>query len=101
MSTVAMIQPQKNNVNNNNESAFSKNLQAIINKIYAANGVEEIMLETSKDICALLNADRFTIYSLNEDKSSFVSRVKTGFDSFQDLKLPVTENSIIGLAALQ
>ncbi|MER0204857.1 MAG: GspE/PulE family protein [Nitrosomonas sp.] len=101
MSTVAMIQPQKNNVNNNNESAFSKNLQVIINKIYAANGVEEIMLETSKDICALLNADRFTIYSLNEDKSSFVSRVKTGFDSFQDLKLPVTENSIIGLAALQ
>ncbi|WP_350117056.1 GspE/PulE family protein [Nitrosomonas sp.] len=96
-----MIQPQKNNVNNNNESAFSKNLQVIINKIYAANGVEEIMLETSKDICALLNADRFTIYSLNEDKSSFVSRVKTGFDSFQDLKLPVTENSIIGLAALQ
>lgn len=101
MSTVAMIQPQKNNVNNNNESAFSKNLQVIINKIYAANGVEEIMLETSKDICALLNADRFTIYSLNEDKSSFVSRVKTGFDSFQDLKLPVTENSVIGFAALQ
>lgn len=101
MSTVAMIQPQKNNVDNNNESAFSKNLQVIINKIYAANGVEEIMLETSKDICALLNADRFTIYSLNEDKSSFVSRVKTGFDSFQDLKLPVTENSIIGFATLQ
>ncbi|NBQ67839.1 MAG: GspE/PulE family protein [Nitrosomonadaceae bacterium] len=103
MSTIAMIQPQKNiaNNNNNNESAFSKNLQVIINKIYAANGVEEIMLETSKDICALLNADRFTIYSLNEDKSSFVSRVKTGFDSFQDLKLPVTENSIIGFAALQ
>ncbi|OQW83765.1 MAG: secretion system protein E [Proteobacteria bacterium ST_bin16] len=96
-----MIQPQKNNVDNNNESAFSKNLQVIINKIYAANGVEEIMLETSKDICALLNADRFTIYSLNEDKSSFVSKVKTGFDSFQDLKLPVTENSIIGFAALQ
>ncbi|WP_411172507.1 ATPase, T2SS/T4P/T4SS family [Nitrosomonas sp. Is35] len=101
MSTVAMIQPQKNIVNNNNESAFSKNLQVIINKIYAANGVEEIMLETSKDICALLNADRFTIYSLNEDKSSFVSKVKTGFDSFQDLRLPVTENSIIGFAALQ
>ncbi|MDV6342032.1 GspE/PulE family protein [Nitrosomonas sp. Is24] len=96
-----MIQPQKNIVNNNNESAFSKNLQVIINKIYAANGVEEIMLETSKDICALLNADRFTIYSLNEDKSSFVSKVKTGFDSFQDLRLPVTENSIIGFAALQ
>lgn len=101
MSTIAMIQPQKNIANNNNESAFSKNLQVIINKIYAANGVEEIMLETSKDICVLLNADRFTIYSLNEDKSSFVSRVKTGFDSFQDLKLPVTENSIIGFAALQ
>jgi len=101
MGTITTIQPQKNSASSTNESAFSKNLQIVINKIQAANDVDEIMLEVSKDICTLLDADRFTIYSLSDDKSFFVSRVKTGFDSFQDLKLAVTEKSIIGYAALQ
>jgi type II secretory ATPase GspE/PulE/Tfp pilus assembly ATPase PilB-like protein len=101
MSTIATIQLQKNSASSINESAFSKNLQIVVNKIQAANDIDEIMLEVSKDICTLLDADRFTIYSLSDDKSFFVSRVKTGFDSFQDLKLAVTENSIIGYAALQ
>jgi type II secretory ATPase GspE/PulE/Tfp pilus assembly ATPase PilB-like protein len=78
-----------------------KRLQAVINKVHAANDIDEIMLEVSKDICALFNADRLTIYSLNEDKSFFVSRVKAGLDSFQDLKIPVTENSVIGFSGLQ
>lgn len=101
MSTIATIQPQKNIAGSINESAFSKQLQHVVNKIHTASDVDEILLEVSKDVCTLLNADRFTIYSLSEDKSSFVSRVKTGFDSFQELKLPVAENSIIGCAALQ
>ncbi len=58
------------------------------------------MLEVSKDICALFNADRLTIYTISEDKSYIVSRVKTGLDSFQDLKLPITEQSIAGFAGL-
>lgn len=101
MSTTATAQPQKNIAGSINESVFSKHLQSVINKIQAASDVDEIVLEVSKDICALLNADRFIIYSLSDDKSFFVSRVKAGFDSFQDLKLAVTENSIIGYAALQ
>ncbi len=76
------------------------NFQQIIRKIGAANNLDEIMAEVSKDICALFNADRLTIYSLSADKSCFVSRVKTGLDSFQDLQMPVTEKSIIGFAGL-
>jgi len=101
MSTIATIQPQTDSAGGTSESAFSKHLQIVVNKIQAASDVDEIALEVSKDICTLLNADRFTIYSLSDDKSFFVSRVKTGFDSFQELKLPLTENSIIGCAALQ
>jgi GAF domain-containing protein len=101
MGTIATIQPQKNIAGSTNESAFSKQLQQVVNKIQTASDVDEILLEVSKDVCMLLNADRFTFYSLSEDKSYFVSRVKTGFDSFQELKLPVAENSIIGCAALQ
>ncbi len=92
---------QTNATDINSESNFAKNLQSVTNKINAANDIDEIMLEGSKDICTLFNADRLTIYALSDDKSSFISRVKTGFDSFQDLRLPATENSIVGFAGLQ
>lgn len=102
MSTTAATQPkQKNVLDISNELNSLQNLQAVINKIHAANDIDEIMLEVSKDISALFNADRLTIYSLSEDKLFFTSRVKAGFDSFQDLKLPLTENSIMGYVGLQ
>ncbi|GJL73305.1 MAG: hypothetical protein NMNS01_25040 [Nitrosomonas sp.] len=82
------------------ELDFSKNLQTVTNKIHAASDIDEIILEVSKDICALFNADRLTIYSLSEDKTSITSRVKTGLDSFQDLKLPITEHSVAGYVGL-
>src|SRR3954463_2417426 len=79
--------------------AFQKQLQAVTNKIHATNNVDEIMLEVSADICALFNADRLTIYTLGEDKQTIVSKVKTGLNSFKDLKLPIAEHSIAGYAA--
>lgn len=79
---------------------FSRNLQTVTHKIHAASDIDEIMLEVSKDICSLFNADRLTIYTLSEDKSFLTSRVKTGLDSFQDLKLPLSERSIAGYAGL-
>src|SRR5262247_3021148 len=80
--------------------AFQKQLQAVTNKIHATNNIDEIMLEVSADVCTLFNADRLTIYSMGEDKQSIVSKVKTGLNSFKDLKLPIAEHSIAGYAAL-
>ena len=79
---------------------FSKSLQAVTNKIYATSNIDEIMLEVSKDICALFNADRLTVYAISEDKTSIISKIKTGLNSFKDLKLPVTEQSIAGFVGL-
>ena len=67
--------------------AFFKNLQTVTNKIHATANIDEIMLELSQDICTLFDADRLTIYSISEDKSSIVSKVKTGLNSFKDLRL--------------
>src|SRR5229473_1657214 len=80
--------------------AFQKQLQAVTNKIHATNNIDEIMLEVSADICALFNADRLTIYSVGEDRQAIVSKVKTGLNSFKDLKLPIAEHSIAGYIAL-
>ncbi|NBR26812.1 MAG: GspE/PulE family protein [Betaproteobacteria bacterium] len=79
---------------------FSKNLQAVTNKIHATSNIDEIMLELSQDICALFNADRLTLYLISEDKTSIVSKVKTGLNSFKDLKLPIAEQSIAGFVAV-
>jgi type II secretory ATPase GspE/PulE/Tfp pilus assembly ATPase PilB-like protein len=79
---------------------FSKKLQAVTNKIHATDNIDEIMLGLSQDICDLFNSDRLTIYMTTEDKTSIVSKVKTGLNSFSDLKLPVSNASVAGYVAL-
>ena len=78
---------------------FLKKLQGVTNKIHATNNVDEIMLEMSQDICGLFNCDRLTIYVLGEDKQSIVSKVKTGLNSFKDIRLPIAEQSVAGYVA--
>ncbi len=75
---------------------FTKNLNDVINKVHAASNIDEIMLDVSKDICTAFNADRLTIYVVAEDKTSLISKVKTGLNSFKDLKLPIAEQSVAG-----
>jgi len=41
-----------------------------------------------------------TIYTIGEDKQTIVSKVKTGLNSFKDLKLPIAEHSLAGYVAL-
>ena len=79
---------------------FTKNLNLVTNKIHATSNIDEIMLDVTKDICNLFNADRLTIYIVGDDRASLVSKVKTGLNSFKDLKLPIAEQSIAGYAAL-
>ena len=101
MSTISPTKlTQDNHSEISNKLDFSKSLQAVTNKIHATNNIDEIILEVSKDICALFNVDRLTIYSVSEDKSCIISKVKTGLNSFKDLKLPIANQSIAGFIAL-
>jgi type II secretory ATPase GspE/PulE/Tfp pilus assembly ATPase PilB-like protein len=78
---------------------FQQKLQAVTNKIHATKNLDEIILELSQELCNLFNADRLTIYLLSEDKGSIISKVKTGLNSFKDIKLPINEQSIAGFVA--
>ena len=78
---------------------FQTKLQALTNKIHATKNIDEIILELSQELCNLFNSDRLTIYLTSEDKGSIVSRVKTGLNSFKDIKLPINEQSIAGFVA--
>ena len=80
---------------------FTRELQKVTNRIHASADIDEIMLEVSGDICQLFEADRLTIYVLNEEKTAIVSKIKTGLHAFKDLKLPISEASIAGYVAQQ
>ncbi len=78
---------------------FLKNLQQVTNRIHGTANIDEIMLELSQDICQLFDADRLTIYVLADDGQSIVSKGKTGLNSFKDIRLPISEQSIAGYVA--
>ncbi len=82
------------------EAFFYKQLQHVTARIHETDNVEQIMLEASPDICKLFNADRLTLYAVNEDQTAIVSKVKTGLNSSRDLKLPISPQSIAGYVAL-
>jgi type II secretory ATPase GspE/PulE/Tfp pilus assembly ATPase PilB-like protein len=101
MSTVFQSKPQtgQNLAEMSHKLEFQKKLQLVTNKIHATSNLDEIMLELSQDICSLFDAERLTIYVLSEDRTSIISKVKTGLSSFKDLKLPINEQSIAGFVA--
>ena len=102
MSTVFETKPQSghNLAEMSHKLEFQKRLQVVTNKIHATSNIDEIMLELSQDICAVFEADRLTIYVVSDDRTSIISKVKTGLSSFKDLKLPINEQSIAGFVAL-
>jgi len=88
MSTVLQSKPVAPD-NQAEKLGFQQKLQAVTNKIHATKNIDEIILELSQELCNLFNADRLTIYLLSEDKGSIISKVKTGLNSFKDIKLPI------------
>ena len=82
------------------ELLFFRQLQLVTNRVHETENIEQIMLEASQDICKLFNADRLTLYAVNEDHSAIVSKVKTGLNTSRDLKLPISAQSIAGYVAM-
>ena len=81
------------------DALFYRQLQQVTVRIHETENLEQIMLESSQDICKLFNADRLTLYAVNEDKTSIVSKIKMGLNSTNELKLPISPQSLAGYAA--
>ena len=81
--------------------AFFKGLQAVTNRIHSTLDADQIVFELADDICALFDAERLTIYTLDEGGDAIVTKVKTGLRAIQRIKLPIDETSIAGYVALR
>jgi type II secretory ATPase GspE/PulE/Tfp pilus assembly ATPase PilB-like protein len=79
---------------------FLKNLHVLTNKVHATSNIDEIMLDLSLAFCNLFNSDLFTLYAISEEKNFIVSKVKIGLNSFKDLRLPISAESVAGYVAL-
>ena len=93
-----MLPPQERGVTF--EALYFRQLQLVTNRIHETENIDQIMLEASQDICKLFNADRLTLYAINEDRSAIISKVKTGLNTSRDLKLPISAQSIAGYVAM-
>jgi type II secretory ATPase GspE/PulE/Tfp pilus assembly ATPase PilB-like protein len=78
----------------------AKSLRTLIEHIGAVTSLDEIVVDIAKEIASLCDADRLTIYTVSEDNSSLISRVKTGLSAFKDLRLPIVPHSIVGHVAI-
>ncbi|MBI3041468.1 MAG: GspE/PulE family protein [Betaproteobacteria bacterium] len=83
------------------EHTLITSIPSIAARLRATDDTDGTLAEISLDICVLFEADRLTVYRVSEDRTLLVSKVKTGLNSFEDLKLPMSaEYSIAGYVAL-
>ncbi|MFM1856732.1 MAG: Flp pilus assembly complex ATPase component TadA, partial [Pseudomonadota bacterium] len=78
---------------------FLKQLQVLSNRIHASDNVEDWQVGMAEEICALVQADRMTLYEAAAEGREIVSRVKTGLNRLKDIRLPVDERSVAGFVA--
>jgi type II secretory ATPase GspE/PulE/Tfp pilus assembly ATPase PilB-like protein/GAF domain-containing protein len=76
------------------ELAFTKKLQAVSNKIHATTNLDQIILDVSHDICQVFEAERITIFTVSEDRSMLISKIKTGLSSYNDVQRPISRMAI-------
>jgi type II secretory ATPase GspE/PulE/Tfp pilus assembly ATPase PilB-like protein len=81
------------------EAAFFRQLQVVTTLIHDTDNLDQLMLEVSNDICTLFNADRMTLYAVNEDRTAIISKIKIGLNTSRDLKLPISPQSLAGFVA--
>ena len=81
------------------EVLFYRQLQQVSTRIHETENLDQIILEASQDICKLFNADRLTLYAVNEERTAIISKIKTGLNASKDLKLPISTQSIAGYVA--
>jgi len=78
--------------------AYKSQLLAITHQIHAADNLDEIFLRLQKSILDLFEADRITIYAVDEEKGELFSRFKVA-EEIGEIRIPISPDSIAGFAA--
>ncbi len=82
------------------EAQYKAKIDAIGNRLNAANNLGEALINLKDEICELLGADRITVYVVDGVKRELVSRFKSG-NEVTEIRIPVAQTSVAGYAALK
>jgi len=80
------------------EVDYRTKLQEICNKIYAAQNLDEILIDLRDDITGLFEAERITVFVVDGKKRELVSRFKSGLE-IEEIRIPVATTSLAGYSA--
>ncbi|UCF73435.1 MAG: GAF domain-containing protein, partial [Deltaproteobacteria bacterium] len=78
---------------------FSRRLHFITSKIHSSKDIDDILINMMESVLSLFDADRITIYVVDEASKELVSRFKTGEET-NEIRVPISNKSIAGHSAV-
>ncbi|MFP4629838.1 MAG: GspE/PulE family protein [Desulfohalobiaceae bacterium] len=78
---------------------YQTRLNRLYHVLHEADSFVQVLPEVEKEILAILDAERLTIYQRDIQAQAIVSKYKTG-DEIQEIRLPLSFTSIAGFVAL-
>ncbi len=77
---------------------YEQKLVQLVDRIHAVKGIDSIFIELQGEILGLLDADRMTIYAVDQAKKELYSKF-LALDTVKEIRLPISEKSIAGYVA--
>jgi type II secretory ATPase GspE/PulE/Tfp pilus assembly ATPase PilB-like protein len=79
--------------------ANEQKLVQLIDRIHAAKTLDSIFLELQGEILAFLDAERMTLYAIDQDKKELYSKF-LALDAMKEIRVPISEKSVAGYVAM-
>ena len=78
---------------------FSRRLQALTSRVHSSKDIDDILINMMEAVLSLFDADRITIYVVDEASKELVSRFKTG-EEINEIRVPISKKSIAAYSAI-
>ncbi|MBF0102987.1 MAG: GspE/PulE family protein [Desulfobacterales bacterium] len=82
------------------EVSYLTKLNNILDRIHAADDLDEILINLKDDITSLFEAERLTVYAVDGIKREIFSRFKSG-NEINEIRVPIAPLSISGYVAFK
>jgi len=77
---------------------YQEALNKIVNAIHATRDINQILINLTREMAGLFDAERVTIYAVDAEKGELFSRAKLG-DEIKEYRVAVDNSSIAGFVA--
>jgi type II secretory ATPase GspE/PulE/Tfp pilus assembly ATPase PilB-like protein len=79
--------------------ANEQRLVNVIDRVHAARSLDSILLEVQGEILTLFDADRMTLYAVDQERKELYSKF-LALDTVKEIRLPISSRSVAGFVAV-